>query len=557
MDAVTGPDRIEQRLEQMVSLYQLPLLRLCYAYLHDEELARDAVQDTFLKAYRNLETFREEASEKSWLIRIAINTCKDLRKSGWFRHVDRTVTPEMLPETSAPAEPFDVNLSIEIMRLPIRLREAALLCWLQGLTQEEAAQALGISHQAVASRLNRARKNCAPRWKGVRIMTLREEQEKVQKAMNAALSGLREDPFLAGRVLANAKGEKPMKKKLSFSIVTAVVLIVLSISVALAAGLRLFGELSGTYAGDPRLTALEQIAVPVGLEWTTEDGITVQIEQAYYEGSRVFISYRVSGNWNATVLHEGTPDIVNFDDVEENFIAAENMMSDIPERNAALQQMDGSQPIWLECRDANLHDGLFLADGTYLDIIGGDGIVQEDGSWIGWKECEIPEERIADTLEFKAVLYRVSSVLYQKGTTYATSYEQGESTDLPFTLTRNKNFIGLSGTSSGENWQAEASLLMGQIDLRGSIFVTCPESWIAYWNSWDDVSAEDGMITDWHLYRGSELINDCGVEAIWCNEENQLVFEVVFPRMGSRQGLTLVPVYADETKDPDHAIPLT
>ncbi|MBR5345467.1 MAG: sigma-70 family RNA polymerase sigma factor [Clostridia bacterium] len=158
MDAVTGPDRIEERLEQMVSLYQLPLLRLCYAYLHDEELARDAVQDTFLKAYRNIDNFREQASEKSWLTRIAINTCKDLRKSGWFRHVDRTVTPEMLPEAAAPAEPFDVNLSVEIMRLPIRLREAALLCWLQGLTQEEAAQALGISHQAVAGRLNRARK---------------------------------------------------------------------------------------------------------------------------------------------------------------------------------------------------------------------------------------------------------------------------------------------------------------------------------------------------------------------------------------------------------------
>ena len=158
MDAVTGPDRIEQRLEQMVVLYQLPLLRLCYAYLHDEELARDAVQETFIKAYKNFENFREKASEKSWLSRIAINTCKDLRKSGWFRHVDRSVTPDMLPEPSAPAEDADVNLTLEMMRLPVRLREAALLCWLQGLTQEEAAQALGITHQAVGSRLNRARK---------------------------------------------------------------------------------------------------------------------------------------------------------------------------------------------------------------------------------------------------------------------------------------------------------------------------------------------------------------------------------------------------------------
>ena len=158
MDAVTGPDRIDRRIEQMVNLYQLPLLRLCYAYLHDEELARDAVQETFIKAYRSLADFREDASEKSWLTRIAINTCKDLRKSGWFRHVDRTLTPEMLPEASAPVETSDVNLTMEIMRLPVRLREAALLCWLQGLTQDEAAHSLGISHQAIGSRLNRARK---------------------------------------------------------------------------------------------------------------------------------------------------------------------------------------------------------------------------------------------------------------------------------------------------------------------------------------------------------------------------------------------------------------
>ena len=41
-------------------------------------------------------------------------------------------------EAPAPAETSDVNLTVEIMRLPARLREAALLCWLQGLTQEEA-----------------------------------------------------------------------------------------------------------------------------------------------------------------------------------------------------------------------------------------------------------------------------------------------------------------------------------------------------------------------------------------------------------------------------------
>lgn len=158
METVKGPDRKEERIEAMVVQYQLPLLRLCYAYLHDEELAKDAVQETFIKAYRSLDSFRETASEKTWLCRIAINAAKDLRKSGWFRHVDRSVTPDMLPEYSTSVEPEEERLALEIMKLPVKLREAALLCWLQGLTYHEAAEALGISLQAVGSRLNRARR---------------------------------------------------------------------------------------------------------------------------------------------------------------------------------------------------------------------------------------------------------------------------------------------------------------------------------------------------------------------------------------------------------------
>lgn len=158
MKAVKGPDSPDERIEKMVIQYQTPLLRLCYAYLHDTELARDAVQETFIKAYRNMDKYREEASEKTWLSRIAINTCKDMNRSGWFRHVDRSVTPDMLPEPAKPVEPEDRELTMEIMRLPAKMREAALLCWLQGLTYNEAADALGISLQAIGNRLNRARK---------------------------------------------------------------------------------------------------------------------------------------------------------------------------------------------------------------------------------------------------------------------------------------------------------------------------------------------------------------------------------------------------------------
>jgi hypothetical protein len=55
-------------------------------------------------------------------------------------------------------------------------------------------------------------------------MTLHEEQQKVQKAMESTLSGLQEDPWLTQRVLANAKGEEPVKKKLSTALVLCIVL---------------------------------------------------------------------------------------------------------------------------------------------------------------------------------------------------------------------------------------------------------------------------------------------------------------------------------------------
>ena len=158
METVKGPDRKEERIERMVSQYQLPLLRLCVMYLRDEEQAKDAVQETFVKAYRNLDSFRADASEKTWLTRIAINTCKNVYRSGWFRHVDRSVTVDMMAERPAPPDQEDWELTEEIMNLPEKLKEVALLCWLQGMTYEETARTLGISRQAVAGRLNRARK---------------------------------------------------------------------------------------------------------------------------------------------------------------------------------------------------------------------------------------------------------------------------------------------------------------------------------------------------------------------------------------------------------------
>ena len=148
----------DSAFEELVSQNQDKLLRTCYLYLRDRQLAEDAVQETFLKAYRSLPAFRGDSSQKTWLTRIAINTCRDLYRSEWFQHMDRRVTPEDLPECGAPFSSREESLIVEVMRLPRRLREVTLLYYYHGMDERDIAEALGISRAAVSDRLSRARR---------------------------------------------------------------------------------------------------------------------------------------------------------------------------------------------------------------------------------------------------------------------------------------------------------------------------------------------------------------------------------------------------------------
>ena len=144
-------------LDDVITRWEKPLLRLCYAYLCDTALAEDAVQETFFKAWKNYGRFRGEAGEKTWLTRIAINTCKDLLKSAWARNTDRSVTPDALPEGSAGFDEQDDTVTRAVMSLPPGLKEATLLHWYQGLTLEEMAKVLRLPRSTVNYRLKKAK----------------------------------------------------------------------------------------------------------------------------------------------------------------------------------------------------------------------------------------------------------------------------------------------------------------------------------------------------------------------------------------------------------------
>lgn len=153
----TPTESTERLFEELVRDHQKMLLHMCYVALRDEELARDAVQETFLKAYRSLQRFRGESSMKTWLIRIALNTCRSMQRSPWLRHVDRRFTPDDLPPAAAAPPPGDTDVMCSVMQLPPHEREVVMLYYWQDMNVCDIAQTLGIAQSSVSRRLKHAR----------------------------------------------------------------------------------------------------------------------------------------------------------------------------------------------------------------------------------------------------------------------------------------------------------------------------------------------------------------------------------------------------------------
>ena len=150
-------DPRQEYLDALITRWERPMLRLCFAYLCDTALAEDAVQETFFKAWKSYDRFRGEAEEKTWLTRIAINTCKDLMKSAWMRNTDRFISPDSLPEGEAPFDERDDTVTRAVLSLPPKIKEVTLLHWYQGLTLEEMTKVLRLPRSTVNYRLKKAK----------------------------------------------------------------------------------------------------------------------------------------------------------------------------------------------------------------------------------------------------------------------------------------------------------------------------------------------------------------------------------------------------------------
>ena len=145
-------------LERLVEQYQTAVLRTCYLYLCDRSQAEDAVQETFLKVWRKLDCFeaRNHCSARSWIMRVACNTCKDMLRKSWRKHEERTITPDDLSSLGDSSRE-DRELMMDVMNLPEKYRSVILMVYWQGMTMKETAETLRISQSTTCRRLEKAR----------------------------------------------------------------------------------------------------------------------------------------------------------------------------------------------------------------------------------------------------------------------------------------------------------------------------------------------------------------------------------------------------------------
>ena len=147
----------------LVERYQGQVYALAYRILGDWASAEDAAQETFLSAYRHIGSFR------SWLLRITSNACMDLLRSSRRRQRDVSLDDEdtsleaVLPSAEEGPEEYTLRrelgqwIQTGLARLPVGQRMVVALVDTQGLSYEEAAEAMGSNLGTVRSRLSRAR----------------------------------------------------------------------------------------------------------------------------------------------------------------------------------------------------------------------------------------------------------------------------------------------------------------------------------------------------------------------------------------------------------------
>jgi RNA polymerase sigma-70 factor (ECF subfamily) len=146
--------RTREEITEAVEAHADDVLRACAVYMREQADREDAFQETFLRFARSSATFEDVEHRKAWLIRVAVNVCKDMLKSAGRTRV--VAMPEQEVADTSASDPLDATLDA-VLRLPEKYKDVVYLHYYEGLKTDEIARTLGEKPSTVRNRLRDAR----------------------------------------------------------------------------------------------------------------------------------------------------------------------------------------------------------------------------------------------------------------------------------------------------------------------------------------------------------------------------------------------------------------
>jgi RNA polymerase sigma factor (sigma-70 family) len=155
----------------LMDRYRTIVFRYARGQVGDEDEALDITQECFVAAFAALGRYDPARAFRNWLLAIAVNKCRDWARRRAVRRFFAFAVPldQALPVADTAPDPESAAVSAEgvarirkaLAALPANLREPLLLCTIEGMSQAEAAEVLGINRKAVETRIYRARAKLA------------------------------------------------------------------------------------------------------------------------------------------------------------------------------------------------------------------------------------------------------------------------------------------------------------------------------------------------------------------------------------------------------------
>lgn len=146
--------RSESEVNHAVEEYADMIRRICFYYLKNQTDTEDVFQNVFLKYMLHDEPFHDKEHEKAWLIRVAINACKDYLKNFFRRN---TVTLEVINEMAAEIPEEYREVMEAVLSMPDKYKDPIYLHYYEGYSAADIGKILGKKENTVYSLLSRGR----------------------------------------------------------------------------------------------------------------------------------------------------------------------------------------------------------------------------------------------------------------------------------------------------------------------------------------------------------------------------------------------------------------